>query len=72
MTEIIGQLITQLNSEYEQNKQLQWQKKTTMLNLLITASIGCYTFQHGATELLISQESFQNYLQGLIIPELVD
>jgi len=41
-----------------------------MLNLLITASVGCYTYQHGATELLISPDQFQAYLQQLVIPEL--
>ena len=40
--------------------------------MLITASIGCYTYQHGATEIIVSQESFQNYLEALIIPELVN
>ncbi len=72
MAGIIGDLITQLNQEYEMNKAHHWQKKITLLNLLLTASIGCYTYQHGATEILVPQESFQNYLEALIIPELID
>jgi len=43
-----------------------------LLNLLITASIGTYTYQHGASEILVPQESFQNYLDTLVIPELAD
>ena len=41
-----------------------------MLNLLITASIGSYTYSYGATELLISQQDLFNYINQLIIPEL--
>jgi hypothetical protein len=41
-----------------------------LLNLLITASIGCYTYSYGATELLISQQDLFNYMNQLIIPEL--
>ncbi len=41
-----------------------------MLNLLITASIGSYTYSYGATELLISQQDLFNYMDQLIIPEL--
>jgi exportin-2 (importin alpha re-exporter) len=54
MAGLIGDFITQLNCEYEQNKAQHWQKKITLLNLLITASIGCYTYQQGATEILVS------------------
>ena len=41
-----------------------------MLNLLITASIGCYTYNYGASDILISQEALFNYLSQLVIPEL--
>ena len=41
-----------------------------MLNLLITASIGSYTYNYGATELLIAQDSLFSYLDQLVIPEL--
>jgi hypothetical protein len=52
------------------NKATNWQKKTTLVNLLITASMGNYTYRHGATDLQISNEMFETYLQQLIIPEL--
>ncbi len=32
--------------------------------------MGNYTYRHGATELQISSEMFETYLQQLIIPEL--
>ena len=41
-----------------------------MLNLIITASIGSYTYNHGASELLISQEQLFQYLDQLVISEL--
>lgn len=41
-----------------------------MLNLLITASIGSYTYNYGATELLIAPEALYSYLDQLVIPEL--
>lgn len=40
------------------------------MNLLITASIGSYTYNYGATELLISQEALFSYLNQLVMPEL--
>lgn len=41
-----------------------------MLNLLITSSIGSYTYNYGASELLISSEQLFTYLDQLVIPEL--
>lgn len=41
-----------------------------MLNLLITASIGSYTYNYGASDLLISPEQLFDYLGQLVIPEL--
>jgi hypothetical protein len=54
------------------NKAHNWQKKITLLNLLLAASISCYTFEHGASEILVAKESIVNYLETLIIPELRD
>jgi hypothetical protein len=62
MGELLGTLITQLLEEYEQNKMQNWQKKTTLINLLITASISQYTYRHGATGMMIAEEAFENYL----------
>jgi hypothetical protein len=57
MQGLIGNLIQSLLAGYEQNRVQNWYNKTTLLNLLITASIGCYTYLHGATEMLISSDS---------------
>jgi hypothetical protein len=62
MGELLGTLISQLLEEYEQNKMQNWQKKTTLINLLITASISQYTYRHGATGMMISEEAFEGYL----------
>jgi Cse1 len=40
--------------------------------LLLTGSIGCYTYQHGATDILVGLDSIRNFLEALIIPELLD
>lgn len=42
----------------------------TVINLIITASIGTYTYQHGATDIRISPELLESYIQQLIVPEL--
>lgn len=41
-----------------------------MLNLLITSCIGSYTYNYGATDLLINEEQLLNYLVQLVVPEL--
>jgi hypothetical protein len=41
-----------------------------MINLLITASIGSYTYNYGATELFIAPDTLNMYLNQLIMPEL--
>ena len=40
-----------------------------MLNILITSSIGQYTYTYGATDLTISEETLFSYLNSLVIPE---
>jgi hypothetical protein len=57
MEALIRNLIQSLLACYEQNRVQNWYSKTTLLDLLITASIGCYTYLHGATEILISSDS---------------
>ena len=42
----------------------------TIINLLITASISCYTYTHGATDVRITNELLENYITQLIVPEL--
>jgi len=56
MQALIGNLIQSLLAGYEENRVQNWHYKTTLLNLLITASIGCYSYLHGATEMLISSD----------------
>ena len=55
---------------YEQNRVQNWIHKATMINLLITASIGSYTYNYGATDLFIAPEQLYSYLDQLVIPEL--
>ena len=56
---LLNNLISVLHTEYEANRTQNWQKKTTLINLVITASIGNYTYRHGATDLQISSEMFE-------------
>ena len=35
-------------SDYQANREKEWIKKTTVLNLIITASISQYTYRNGA------------------------
>ena len=67
---LIRQVINELVAEYEQDKTKNWHKKITLLNLLIASCIGCYTYLHGATDLLTSDEILFGYLEQLVIPEL--
>jgi hypothetical protein len=52
------------------NREKEWIKKTTVLNLIITASISCYTYRSGAEMILISIEDLEKYLESLILVEL--
>ena len=62
INELISGFINHFVTEYEKDKQGQWQKKVALLNLIITASISCYTYQHGATDLTIDEQMLGNYL----------
>ena len=42
--------------EYSVNREKEWIKKTTVLNLIITASISSYTYRAGAEQVQISFE----------------
>lgn len=42
---LIGDFVNQLLQEYSVNPQKEWIKKTTVLNLIITASISTYTYR---------------------------
>ena len=53
VAELISNYFNNYQAEYTQNREAQWTKKTTLLNLLITASISQYTYKNGASEINI-------------------
>lgn len=59
---LIGDYVNSLMAQYQQNRNKEWQKKTTVLNLIITASITTYTYKHGAESIQIPYEALENYL----------
>lgn len=56
--------------EYTANRNAEWIKKTTVLNLIITASIAQYTYRSGAEQISIPMEMLGQYLEQLVLPEL--
>lgn len=56
--------------EYNANREANWLKKITLLNLLITVSIGSYTFKLGANEIKVAPETLNEYITTLVLPEL--
>ena len=69
---IIGESVSTLLAEYEQNRKYHYIKKITVLNLIITASITNYTYKSGAENLNISNELLTQYIQQLVVPELTE
>jgi hypothetical protein len=67
---LIGQFVANLLAEYQANRGKEWLKKTTVLNLIITASIAQYTYRAGAEQILIPYEALGEYLENLVLPEL--
>jgi hypothetical protein len=59
-----------LLAEYQNNRNGEWMKKTTVLNLIITASITQYTYRQGAENILIPFDALASYLETLVLPEL--
>ena len=47
---LIDSFVNQLMGEYSVNREKEWIKKTTVLNLIITASISQYTYRAGAEQ----------------------
>ena len=70
MQDLIRNLSQSLLEGYEQNKVQNWCNKKTLLNLLITASIGRYTYVDGATEMLISSDLLYHYFDVYVMPEI--
>jgi len=67
---LIQQFIGAMHAEFTSDKQRHWQQMATIINLIITASINCYTYQHGATEVRITPQLLETYLSELIVREL--
>ena len=67
---LVGNYVDKYLVDYAANRDSQWTKKTTLLNLLITASISSYTYKNGATDLKIPEETLFAYIQNLVVPEL--
>ena len=59
---LVGNYVNTYLADYQTNREEHWTKKTTLLNLLITASISSYTYRNGATDLKIPEESLFNYI----------
>jgi exportin-2 (importin alpha re-exporter) len=70
VTQLIDGFVNQLMAEYSQNRDKEWIKMTTVLNLIITASISQYTYRAGAEQVQISFEQLGGYLENLVLPEL--
>jgi hypothetical protein len=70
VTHIIGEYVNNLLADYSKNRNGEWLKKATVLNLIITASITQYTYRHGAEGILIPLDALGSYLQQLVMPEL--
>jgi hypothetical protein len=67
---LVGNYVDKYLVDYAANRDSQWTKKTTLLNLLITASISSYTYKNGATDLKIPEATLFAYIQNLVVPEL--
>lgn len=67
---LIDGFVGQLMGEYNNNREKEWIKKTTVLNLIITASISQYTYRQGAEQVQITLEQLGGYLENLVLPEL--
>lgn len=70
VTNLIGNYVNNYLADYQQNREAQWTKKTSLLNLLIGASISQYTFRSGAVEVLIDDQMLFSYIEQLVVPEL--
>ena len=67
---LISNYVQNYLSQYQTNREQFWDKKDSLLNLLITACIGQYNYKGGANELTIPLETLNGYIQGLAVPEL--
>jgi len=70
VSSLIGNYVNNYQAEYESNRDQNWNKKASLLNLLITGSISTYTYRNGASEINIPADTLFMYIQQLVIPEL--
>ena len=70
VSSLIGNYVNTYLQDYSNNRESQWTKKTTLLNLLITASIQSYTYRNGATDLKIPEQVLFSYIEQMVLPEL--
>ena len=70
VSSLIGNYVNKYQAEYESNRDQNWNKKASLLNLLITGSISAYTYRNGASEINIAADTLFMYIQQLVIPEL--
>ena len=54
--QLISGFVDTLLAEYSANRNNEWGKKVTVLNLIITASISAYTYRNGAESIQIPIE----------------
>jgi exportin-2 (importin alpha re-exporter) len=59
---LIGNYVNSFIAEYQSNREANWTRMTSLLNLLVTASISSYTYKNGATEINISPTDLWNYV----------
>ena len=55
--QLIGNYVNTYLNQYQSNRESQWDKKDSLLNLLITACIGKYNYKEGANDLTIPMET---------------
>lgn len=67
---LVGGYIQKFLADYQNNRETQWTQKASLLNLLITACVGQYSFRNGVWELTVSEEQLFGYISELVLPEL--
>ena len=53
VNQLINDILGTYLADYNTNRNKEWIKKSTVLNIIITASISQYTYRSGAEEILI-------------------
>jgi hypothetical protein len=56
VSSLIGDFVNNFLADYHGNREKEWIKKSTVLNLIIAASISSYTYRQGAIDIVIPYE----------------